>query len=96
MLKQLHVTNFALIDECTLDFHSGFTAFTGETGAGKSLLIDAISLLCGERASSAFVQRGKEKAVITGVLTLTPSMKPVLKEAGFEDVEELTIQREIT
>ena len=96
MLKQLHVTNFALIDECTLDFHSGFTAFTGETGAGKSLLIDAISLLCGERASSAFVQRGKEKAEITGVLKLPSSMKPVLKEAGFENTEELTIQREIT
>ncbi|MBR5003912.1 MAG: AAA family ATPase, partial [Erysipelotrichaceae bacterium] len=96
MLKQLHVTNFALIDECTLDFHSGFTVFTGETGAGKSLLIDAISLLCGERASSAFVQRGKEKAEITGVLKLPSSMKPVLKEAGFENAEELTIQREIT
>ena len=96
MLKQLHVTNFALIDECTLDFHAGFTAFTGETGAGKSLLIDAISLLCGERASASFVQRGKDKAVITGVVQVTESMKPVLKEAGFDGCDELLIQRDIT
>ena len=96
MLKQLHVTNFALIDECTLDFHTGFTAFTGETGAGKSLLIDAISLLCGERASASFVQRGKEKAVITGLVQVTESMKPVLKETGFDACDELLIQRDIT
>ena len=70
LLKQLHVENFALIDECNLDFHCGFTAFTGETGAGKSLLIDAISLLCGERASASFVQRGKQKAVISGLFSL--------------------------
>ena len=96
MLKKLSVNNFALIDECQLDFHHGFTAFTGETGAGKSLLIDAISLLCGERASASFVQRGKEKAVISGVFSVNESIKSQLNEAFIEASDELVLQREIT
>lgn len=85
-----------MIEECQLDFHHGFTAFTGETGAGKSLLIDAISLLCGERASASFVQRGKEKAVISGVFSVNESIKSQLNEAFIEASDELVLQREIT
>lgn len=96
LLKQLHVENFALIDECNLDFHCGFTAFTGETGAGKSLLIDAISLLCGERASASFVQRGKQKAVITGLFSLDNVNQDVLKELNLNTNHDLHLYREIS
>ena len=67
MLKHLYVKNFILIDEADLDFDAGFSVFTGETGAGKSILIDAISLLCGQRAQAGFVTKGENKALIEGV-----------------------------
>ena len=65
MLKHLHIRNLAIIDELALDFTNGFTALTGETGAGKSILIDAIGLIVGTRADSALVRSGQEKAEIS-------------------------------
>ena len=59
MLKHLYVKNFILIDEADLDFDAGFSVFTGETGAGKSILIDAISLLCGQRARRDSLNKAK-------------------------------------
>ena len=58
MIRNLYIQNFVLIEKLALDFNEGFSAFTGETGAGKSILIDAISLLCGDRASASVVARG--------------------------------------
>ena len=55
MIRNLYIRNFVLIDEVNLEFEKGFSSFTGETGAGKSIMIDAISLLAAERASSSFV-----------------------------------------
>lgn len=66
LLQSLTVKNFAIIDNLSIDFHKGFTAITGETGAGKSLLIDAIGLLLGERASVSMIS-GEQKASIEGV-----------------------------
>lgn len=66
MLATLNVKNFAIIDNIQIDFSDGFTVLTGETGAGKSLIIDAISLLFGERASNDLIRYGESKATIEG------------------------------
>ena len=97
MIKNLFIQNFVLIDQLNLEFHSGFSVFTGETGAGKSILIDAISMLGAERASASFVMHGKEKAIIEGTFDLTDDAhaKTVLQEAGFECADEVTFTREI-
>jgi DNA repair protein RecN (Recombination protein N) len=73
MLKHLNIRNLAIIDELELDFAAGFTALTGETGAGKSILIDAIGLVIGTRADSALVRAGQEKAEISAEFLLADS-----------------------
>ena len=97
MLKHLYVKNFILIDEADLDFDAGFSVFTGETGAGKSILIDAISLLCGQRAQAGFVKKGENKALIEGVFDFSanPRVLALLQEAGFDGEEDMVISREI-
>lgn len=98
MIKHLYIKNFVLIDEVNLDLNDGFSAFTGETGAGKSIFIDAISLLCAQRATASYVQKGKDKAIVEGTFTfdLSSNAYQVLKEAGFDDGEEVTFTREIS
>lgn len=97
MLKQLVVQDFVLIDECKLDFESGFSAFTGETGAGKSLLIDAMCLLAGDRASTSFIKQNANKAVVEGTFDLVknPAVLQMLKENGFVSDDFATFRREI-
>jgi DNA repair protein RecN (Recombination protein N) len=73
MLKHLNIRNLAIIDELELDFADGFTTLTGETGAGKSILIDAIGLVIGTRADSALVRAGQEKSEISAEFTLADS-----------------------
>ena len=68
MLRLLRVRNFALIDELTLEFHPGLNVLTGETGAGKSLIVDALGLVAGARASGELIRSGEERAVIEAVL----------------------------
>ena len=98
MIRNLYIQNFVLIEKLALDFNEGFSAFTGETGAGKSILIDAISLLCGERASSSVVSAGCEKAIIEGTFDLSNDQTAVavLQEAGFACDGDVTFTREIT
>ena len=67
MLGQLSIKDFAIIDEITLDFKDGLTVLTGETGAGKSIIIDAIQLLAGARASVEFVRHNQDQARIEGL-----------------------------
>ena len=64
MLIQLSVKNFAIIEDVNISFKDGLTVLTGETGAGKSLIIDSISLLLGDRANSEMIRNGEEKAFI--------------------------------
>lgn len=96
MLKHLYINNFILIDEVQLDFESGFSVFTGETGAGKSILIDALGLLTNDRASPSMVKKGKESSLIEGVFDLRSShSRPLLEEEGFDCEEDVVISREI-
>jgi DNA repair protein RecN (Recombination protein N) len=67
LLLELHVENYAVIDKTSVEFSGGLNLLTGETGAGKSILIDALSLLLGERASGDVIRHGAEKAVVSAV-----------------------------
>jgi len=83
MLAFLRVKNIALISDIELELSDGLTVLTGETGAGKSLLIQAISLLTGKRPSESLLRRGENRAIVEGVLTLDAGLKNQLAEAGF-------------
>jgi DNA repair protein RecN (Recombination protein N) len=67
MLRELRIRNFALIDELSLELAPGLNVLTGETGAGKSIIVGALSLLLGERASADVVRAGTERATVEGV-----------------------------
>ena len=97
MIRHLYMKNFILIEELSLDFEEGFSAFTGETGAGKSILIDAISLLRADRASASFVMKGCEKAIVEGTFDLKNDKWAcsVLEDAGFDVNDETVFTREI-
>ncbi len=98
MFCSLHVKNFAIIDDISIDFRSGMTVLTGETGAGKSLIIDATHLLLGSRLTSKIVRTGATKAIIEGVFEgYNENVKNLLEEYGIDELddEELIIRREI-
>ncbi len=83
MLIKLKVQNFAIIEDIEIDFKDGLTVLTGETGAGKSLIIDCIGLLLGERAASEMIRQGEEKAIVQGVFdNNTPLLRAALEKAG--------------
>ncbi len=98
MLVSLNVKNFAIIDNIDIEFASGMTVLTGETGAGKSLIIDAISLLLGKRAQSDLIRYGENKASITGVFSdINDNLADVLDELAidYDKNDNLIIKREI-
>lgn len=99
MFCSLHVKNFAIIDDISIDFSNGMTVLTGETGAGKSLIIDATHLLLGSRLTNKVVRTGTTKAIIEGVFEgYNANVKELLTEYGIDELEndELIIRREIT
>lgn len=97
MIKHLFIKDFVLFDQIQLDFESGFSAFTGETGAGKSLLIDAIGLLLADRASSSMIKHGKDTALIEGIFDLSNNEDAIqlLSNEGFDHFDEVVISREL-
>lgn len=96
MIKSMLVKNFAIIDNIQVDFSNGMTVLTGETGAGKSLIIDAIGLLFGDRASSELVRHGENKAIIEGVFeNVNQKTLNVLKSLDIVEDDFLVIRREI-
>lgn len=96
MLKQLHVKNFAIIDDISLNLEKGFTVLTGQTGAGKSLIIDSIGLLIGDRSDSSQIRYGESKALIEGLFDSNEAINEYLTNHGLKDADTVLIQREIT
>lgn len=98
MLASLTVQNFAIIDNINIDFQKGFTVLTGETGAGKSLVIDAIGLLFGNRASSSMIRLGANKAIVEGVFTdCGKKVMDIIEEYGLDTLDDgmIVVKREI-
>lgn len=96
MLKSLYIKNYAIIDELSIEFNEGFNVFTGETGAGKSIIIGALSFLIKGKADSSVIKTNQEKAIIEGVFDLEDYMKPLLDEADIDYDDELIVRRVLT
>ena len=95
MLSLLHIENIALIQSADIRFEPGFNVLTGETGAGKSIVIDSIGAVLGERTSRELIRTGAKSALVTAVFTQVPPL-PWLEENGFPTgEEELLLQREL-
>ena len=97
MLSQLFIKNVAVIENASIDFENGFNVFTGETGAGKSILIDSINAVLGGRTSRDLVRTGTEKAVVSAVFSnISKEAEKLLEELGYDIEDELMISREIS
>ncbi len=97
MLQQLYIENFAIIEQTSILFSGGLAVFTGETGAGKSIVIDAIHAVCGARVSRDWVRTGAKKATVIAEFSDIPdAVNSRLEELGFSPEDTLLIQREIS
>jgi DNA repair protein RecN (Recombination protein N) len=94
-LKRIALRDFVIVRELELDLSGGFSVLTGETGAGKSILVDALQLALGARADAAVVREGAARAEISAEFELPPALAPWLEEAGFESGETLLLRRSI-
>ena len=97
MLQKLHIQNYAIINELDIDFSDKLNIITGETGAGKSILMGALSLILGERADSTVLQQKEKKAVVEGSFKArnNKAIREFLKENDLDTEEDLMIRREI-
>src|SRR5580692_11344402 len=96
MLLELRAENYAVIDHAVAGFGPGLNLLTGETGAGKSILIDALALLLGDKGSADVVRHGAEKAVVSCVFETTPGAEAVLEANGIDvEGDEILLRREI-
>lgn len=97
MLQALHVHNFALLEDAHAEFTAGFNVFTGETGAGKSILIDAFGMVLGGRASADYVRSGTDGLWVQAVFDITgqDDIKDILHEQGLEADDELFLKRQV-
>ncbi len=98
MLQSLHVHNFALLEDARADFTAGFNVFTGETGAGKSILIDAFGVVLGGRASADYVRRGTDGLWVQAVFDVSgrQDIKDILTEQGIDAEDELFLKRQVS
>lgn len=98
MLQSLHVHNFALLEDAKADFTEGFNVFTGETGAGKSILIDAFGVVLGGRASADYVRSGTDGLWVQAVFDISDqqSIKDILTEQGLDAEDDLFLKRQVS
>jgi DNA repair protein RecN (Recombination protein N) len=101
MLRELHIRNFSIIDNTTVEFGNGFNVMTGETGAGKSIIINALSLALGERAAGEFIRSGEKEAVVEAFFDISPetihySVRQFLQESGIDIDDGIILKRIIT
>ena len=98
MLKSLTIRNYALLEFVEIEFESGLNILTGETGAGKSIIIDALSLILGDRASSDVVRKGSDKAIVEGIFGMAENekVKALLKQNEIELQEDFILRREVS
>ena len=99
MLTSLHISNYALIDVIDIDFSSGFNVITGETGAGKSIILGALSLILGGRADTKVLRDGGKKSIVEAIFNIAKyqNIKQILKENDLDDDgDNLSLRREIT
>jgi DNA repair protein RecN (Recombination protein N) len=95
MLRRIALRDFVIVRELELELAGGFSVLTGETGAGKSILVDALQLALGARAESGVVREGAARAEITAEFDLPPSLLPWLQDAGFDAEDTLLVRRSI-
>lgn len=95
MLKRLFIQNYAIIDEVEIELRNGFSAITGETGAGKSILMGALGLILGERADSSVLSQKEKKLVVEGVFDTDQRVHQFLLAHELENEQELVLRREI-
>lgn len=97
MLKSLYISSFVIIDKMRVDFYQGMSALTGETGAGKSIIIDALGQLCGNRASTSFIKKDCQKAVIEGIfeVDMSKALENICDELHIEPDEQFVVTKEI-
>ena len=98
MLQQLYIKNFTLIDELNIELHPGFSVITGETGAGKSIILGAIGLLLGQRADSKTIKQGADRCVIEAHFNLSRyQLEPFFTDNDIDyDASDCIIRRELT
>ncbi len=96
MLNELHIENIAVIEKADIEFNSGLNVLTGETGAGKSIIIDSIGAVLGERVSRELVRRGADKGRVTAVFELGKAEEQWLKDNDIDPEDELILQRRIS
>ncbi len=96
MLQLLHIENIAVIEEADITFHHGFNALTGETGAGKSIVIDALGAVLGQRTSRDLIRTGATKSFVSAVFTDVPVLEVLVEHGILPDDGELLLQREIS
>ncbi|WP_422486725.1 DNA repair protein RecN [Gudongella sp. DL1XJH-153] len=96
MLKELRIRNFAIIDNLTIDFTEGLNLLTGETGSGKSIIIEALEMVLGGRASREMIRSGQDKAVIEAMFFVDKNLQKQLSEMGYEESDVLILTKEIS
>lgn len=95
MLESLYIENFAIINQVQIDFYSGMTVLTGETGAGKSIIIDAIGQLLGQRTQPNFVKENRDYAYIEGVFTSNAKINTLLDEMHIPSDTQLILSKRL-